>query len=103
MIDDYGNVLAEYDAIRSGAALYDAGLRGLIQVTGKDRAAWLHNLVTNTVKTLQPGQGAYAFALNVKGRILFDANILALADALWLDIDRRYVPKAFAHLDKYII
>jgi folate-binding protein YgfZ len=96
-------VLAEYAAAASGTALFDDSSRGLIQVTGKDRAAWLHNLVSNSVKTLEPRQGCYAFALNVKGRILFDLNILALADALWLDIDRRLVAKAMAHLDRYII
>lgn len=103
MIDDDEIICSEYHAIRNGAAIYNAQDRGLIQVTGKDRAAWLHNLVTNVVKTLTPGQGNYAFALNVKGRILFDLNMLALPDALWLDIDRRLVPKALAHLDRYII
>lgn len=77
--------------------------RGLIEVTGKDRAAWLHNLVTNTVKTVLPGDGNYAFATNVKGRTVFDLNILVLEDRLLLDVDRQQFAGALRHLDRYII
>lgn len=78
-------------------------VRGLLEVTGRDRAAWLHNLVTNAVKTLSPCEGTYAFAANVKGRTLFDLNILVLEDCLWLDIDRRWIEKARSHLERYHI
>jgi folate-binding protein YgfZ len=100
---DFGDPRAEYEAALHDAAIYDARHRGLIEVTGKDRAAWLHNLVTNTVKTLRPGEGNYAFATNAKGRILFDCNILVLPDAIWLDVGRQVVPKALAHLEHYHI
>jgi folate-binding protein YgfZ len=99
----FGEPSAEYISAISTAALYDARLRGLIQLTGKDRASWLNNLVTNSIKDLQPGQGNYAFALNLKGRILFDMNMIVLSDAIWLDIDRRFVSKALAHFDRYLI
>lgn len=103
MAMDYGEPRAEYAAALNAVALFDARDRGLIEVTGNDRAAWLHNLVTNAVKTLRPGDGNYAFASNVQGRILFDCNILVLADRIWMDVDRRYVVEAMAHLDRYII
>lgn len=77
--------------------------RGLIEVRGKDRASWLSNLVTNVVKTLQPGEGNYAFATSVKGRVVFDVNILVLDDCLWLDVDRRQVETATKHLERYVI
>src|SRR5689334_23206729 len=82
MVEDYGDVRAEYDAALKSAGLYDARDRVAIDVTGKDRATWLHNLVTNAVKTLQPGEGRYAFATNMKGRILFDLNILVREDLI---------------------
>jgi aminomethyltransferase len=72
-------------------------------VTGADRAAWLHNLTTNEVKNLQAGEGNYAYALNVKGRILFDLNVVAGADAIWVDLDRRYLDAARKHFEKYTI
>ncbi len=100
---DFGDVRAEYGAALEGAALYDARERGLIELTGGDRAAWLHNLVTNAVKTLRPGEGNYAFATDVKGRILFDFNVLVLDDRIWLDVDRRLIEKAMTHADRYLI
>jgi folate-binding protein YgfZ len=102
-VSDFGDPPAEYAAATSGAAIYVAGNRGLIELTGNDRAVWLHNLTTNTIRTLQPGEGNYTFATNVKGRILLDFNAIVLSDAIWLDIDRRFVAKALTHFDHYLI
>jgi len=99
----YGDWAAEYATARERAGLTDRSWRGLIEITGKDRAAWLHNLVTNEVKNLRPGEGNYAFAVNVKGRTLFDANVLVGADLIWLDFDSRYREKIIPHLDRYVI
>lgn len=100
---DFGDVRAEYTAAATGAAIHDRREQGLIEITGNDRAAWLSNLVTNAVKTLGPGEGNYAFAPSVKGRIQFDLNMLVMADAIWVDLDRRMVEKAMAHFDRYLI
>lgn len=93
----------QYAIARDAAGLLARSDRAVIEAIGKDRAPWLHNLVTNTVKTLQPGEGNYAFAPNVKGRTVFDLNILVLDDRLWLDLDRRWLETAKKHLAKYII
>jgi len=99
----FGDVRAEYDAASDGVGLHDRSYRGLIEITGGDRASWLHNLTTNDIKSVKPGCGLYAFALNIKGRVLFDGNVLALPDALLLDLDRRWIGPAIEHLGKYII
>lgn len=70
---------------------------------GPDRAGWLHALVSNAVRTLDPHAGNYAFALDQRGRVLFDLNVLCLPDVLWLDIDRAALPAARAHLERYLI
>jgi len=100
---DFGDPQAEYNSALTAAGLYDARDRGFIEITGGDRAAWLHNLLTNSVKTLQPGEGNYAFATNAKGRIVFDANVVVLADRIRLDVARPFVAKAAAHLERYHI
>ncbi len=94
---------SEYRAAIEGAAWVRRSDRSMLRVVGKDRAAWLHNLVTNHVKTVGVGEGNYAFALNVKGRILFDLNLLVREDAILLDVDRRWTEPALKHFDKYII
>jgi folate-binding Fe-S cluster repair protein YgfZ len=55
----------QYRAVMTVGGVYARADRGMIEVRGKDRAAWLNNLVTNVVKTLQPGEGNYAFATSV--------------------------------------
>jgi folate-binding protein YgfZ len=92
----------EYRAAREQAGLFDRSNRGLLIVTGADRAAWLHNLVTNAVTTLEENRGNYAFAVNLKGRILFDLNILCLPGMLWLDLDRAAVAMAATHFDRHL-
>lgn len=93
----------EYNAALGSGGVILREDRGLIEVSGADRTDWLHNLVTNVIKTLSPGEGNYAFCINVKGRVVFDMNMLVRQDAIWLDVDRREIDKAMAWLDRYII
>lgn len=99
----FGDPASEYRSAAESAALFDFSDRGLITATGSDRKDWLHNLVTNAVKTLDDMLGNYAFSVDVKGRIQFDLNILSLPDVLWLDIDRSRIPAAMQHLDMRLI
>ena len=103
VVADYGDWLAEYRAVRDAVALMDRDHRGLIEIRGNDRAPWLHNLLTNEVKNLSPGQGVFAFAVNLKGRTLFDLNLLIDADRFLLDLDRRRLNAAQSHLDRYLV
>lgn len=99
----FADVQKEYAAALSGAGLYYAPLRGVIELRGKDRTTWLNNLVTHVITTLSPGEGNYAFVPNAKGRTVADLNMLMLADAIWLDIDRRMIEAAVKHFDHYHI
>jgi len=93
----------QHAAVRESGGFRPIEDRRLFEVTGKDRTEWLHNLVTNTVRTLKTGEGNYAFAVNTQGRTLFDLNIWVHAETLWLDFDTRWADDAVAHLNKYVI
>jgi len=93
----------EYRALGTGPAIVDRSYRAFLEVTGADRATWLHNLTTNQVKNLGRGEGNYAFVLNIQGRILFDVNVLVRAESIWLDLDRRFLETAKKHFSKYSI
>jgi folate-binding protein YgfZ len=93
----------EYRALDIGPAIVDRPYRALLEVTGADRATWLHNLTTNQVKNLGRGEGNYAFVLNIQGRILFDVNMLVRAESIWVDLDRRFLETAKKHFSKYAI
>lgn len=103
LIACHSSVKSEVAAARAGVALFDRNHRGLLEITGRDRLAWLNNLTTRSVKNLQPGDGEYSFFLTAKGRIVFDANVLVIADSVLLDLDRRFVSSALSHLNKYVI
>jgi folate-binding protein YgfZ len=96
-------ISSEYQAALRVGGFARRDDRALLSVSGADRAIWLNNLVTNVIKTLSPGDGNYAFATNVKGRVAFDMNMLALPDRIWLDIDGRQLQTAITHLNRYII
>jgi aminomethyltransferase len=92
-----------YQALREGAAWLDLSSRGRIKATGDDRVRLLHAMCSNHIEALKPGQSCYAFFLNPQGRILADAVILALPDALWIGTEPETRHSLYAHLDKYII
>ena len=43
---DYGDAAAEYDAVRRHVGVIDRADRGLIEATGRDRASFLHALLS---------------------------------------------------------
>ncbi|HWQ86541.1 folate-binding protein [Brevundimonas sp.] len=65
--------------------------RALIRVTGPDARPFLHNLLTQDVETLAPGQLRFGGLLSPPGRLLFDLFLLGLEDGVLLDVaaDRR--------------
>jgi folate-binding protein YgfZ len=94
---------AEFAALRKGCGVYDLGYRAKISLTGNDRVRWLNGMVTNNIRDLQPGHGAYAFLLNPQGRILGDLYAYNRGDSITVDTDRSQVEKILATFDHYII
>ena len=92
-----------YQALRQGAAWLDLDTRGRILARGRDRARLLHNLTSNEVKKMVPGDSCYAFLLNPQGRIQADLHLLCLADHFLLDTDPGLREKVFQHIRRYII
>jgi tRNA-modifying protein YgfZ len=65
--------------------------RALIRVHGEDWRGFLHNLLTNDVEALQPGEARFAGLLTPQGRLLFDLFVIGQEDGCLLDVaaDRR--------------
>jgi folate-binding protein YgfZ len=102
IVESYGEVEAEYAALRKAAALMDAPHRAIVILTGKDRLSFLHNKVTNDTNHLAAGQGCYAYLLNLKGRITLDMNILQAEEATLVDLDWRLAPHFLEVMEKYV-
>ena len=86
-----------------GAALFSLTGRTQIEITGADRASFLHNFCTHHIKGLTVGQGCEAFVTSIKGRILFHVLVFAAEGSLWVETEPGQGPALIAHLDRYII
>ncbi|MGH6976688.1 MAG: YgfZ/GcvT domain-containing protein, partial [Stellaceae bacterium] len=64
------------------------GGRGVLEVAGADRVAFLQGLVSNDVAKAVGGAPVYAALLTAQGKYLHDFFVVALGDALYLDGER---------------
>jgi folate-binding protein YgfZ len=99
---DYGDATAEYRAVREGAGVVDRSDRGLIEVTGRDRAAFLHALLSNEVKALAPGQGCEAALLDVHGKVQVTLLVWVLDDRIVLVTPAGMAAATSEMLDRYL-
>lgn len=99
----FGNVTDEFVALKSTCGVYELPERAKIKLTGSDRVRWLNGMVTNNVRDLATGHGAYAFLLNPQGHILGDMTAYNRSDHLLLESDRTQTEKLLSTFDHYII
>ena len=88
---------------RLGAGLFDRSLRAGLIFTGPDRVTFLHNLLSNDIAALRPGTGCYATLLTRESKVVADADVLCMDDAIRLELDRRVKDKARAHLERFLV
>jgi glycine cleavage system T protein len=99
----YRDSKAEYAAARSAAGIFDFSFRARFVARGPDRVGFLHNMLSNDVKSLGPGQGMYATLLDVKGHILADLRVYSEPDQILLETDADLIEKTVNTLERYII
>lgn len=100
--EKFTDITREYQVVRTQVGLIDLSFRGKIQLAGPDRTQFLHGMVTQDVKGIAEGSGAYAVMLNAKGHILADMNIYNMGDWLFLDVAPDLKNKVLETLDKYL-
>lgn len=93
----------EYQALTQGVGVADVSDRSFVELVGADRAKFLHNLCSNDVLRLAPGQGCEALLLNAKGRVVGHVFVYCSPEALVLDSAPGQSEKLLTHLDRYII
>jgi folate-binding protein YgfZ len=100
------NIKSELTAIRESAAIFPLdGLnaRAFLRITGEDATRWLNGMVTNSIQSLQPGEGNYNFLLNAQGRIQGDCIIYRDGDEFLLETQNSKLETVKQHLDRFII
>ncbi len=91
-----------YHALREGAAIGAIAPRNAIGVTGKDRATYLHGLLTNDIQALTPGTGCYAAWLTPQGRMLTDIHVFDSGEMILLDVPADVLPATLQRLDQFL-
>ena len=98
----YGDAADEYMAARRRAVLVDRGHYGILEVEGRDRATFLHALLSNEVKALAPGQGCAATLLDVHGKVQVVLSVWVLDDRILLVVPPGTARKVLEALDHYL-
>jgi len=75
-----------YEAARAGAAWATLPGRGLIAVSGPLRQKFLHDILSNDVKSRAAGEGCRAALMDVKGRLLAFLRALVEKDEIVLEV-----------------
>ena len=68
--------------VREGAAWTRLSRLGLIRVAGPQRVKFLHNLLSNDISGLTPGQSRLAALMNLKGQQVAWMRVMAESEAL---------------------
>ncbi|MEX2171252.1 MAG: glycine cleavage T C-terminal barrel domain-containing protein [Pirellulales bacterium] len=92
-----------YQALTSVAGFVELVDWSCIEVSGGDRAKFLHNMCTNDVLGLTPGQGCEAFFTDVKAHILAHVLVTCREESLVLTRSAPQVADLIGHLDRYVI
>ena len=100
--ESYGDPRAEYEAVRHAVGLIDHGNLGVLEVTGRDRAAFLHAMLSNDVKSLAPGQGCRAAFLDVHGKVHVLLFVWVLEDRIMVITPGGMAAKTNEALDRYL-
>src|SRR5258708_3377164 len=96
------DALAEYHAARDAVGIADRSDLGVVEVTGRDRAKFLHALLSNDIAALAAGQGCAATLLDVHGKVQVTLVVLALDDRLLLLTPPGMGESTVAALDHYL-
>lgn len=99
----FGDPVREAAALRQDAGLVDLAWRGVIEMTGRDRARFLHGMCTHEIKKLTPGQGTMAAIVNRQGKMVAEMIAYVAENAILLEMDRSNLQPTIDHLSKFLV
>src|SRR5882762_467459 len=92
----------EYRAARNAVGLVDRRDWGMLELTGRDRATFLHALLSNEIKALAPGQGCAATLLDVHGKVQVVVDVWVADDRIFVVTPPAMAQKTAEALDHYL-
>jgi aminomethyltransferase len=76
----YSGIIAEHNAVRRAAGVFDVSHMGIIDITGEDALAFIQKIATNDASLLEVGQAQYSILCNESGGVIDDILIYRLPD-----------------------
>nr|WP_211658891.1 folate-binding protein YgfZ [Phytoactinopolyspora halophila] len=95
----YGEPFREQRNLVSGQGAVDLSHRDVVKVSGPDRLTWLHQLVSQHLEELSPGEPTAALVLDVKGRVEHAMYGVDDGSALWFHLERGSAESLVQYLD----
>jgi tRNA-modifying protein YgfZ len=102
-MSDFFEWQADYDALTTRCGVIQLAGWSQVQVSGRDSASFLHNMCTNDIRKLEPGQSCEAFFTDVKGKIVTHVLVIATGEHIELLTVPGQAERLITHLDRYII
>ncbi len=93
----------DYEALLAGSGFAELRDWSVVTMTGADRQSFLHNMCTNDIRRLSPGDRCEAFCTNVQGKIVAHLFVIVQQDQFDLLTVPRQAETLINHLDRYII
>ncbi|MGW7240673.1 CAF17-like 4Fe-4S cluster assembly/insertion protein YgfZ [Streptomyces sp. NPDC054804] len=95
----YGDLFREQRALADGAGFVDLSHRGVVTVTGEDRLAWLHLLLTQHVSELPVGEATEALVLSAHGHIEHALYLVDDGTTVWAHVEPGTAEALIAYLE----
>lgn len=96
----FGEPAKEQRALAEGKAWADLSHLSIIEVSGEDRAKWLHDLTTQFLTDLTAGDWRSAMILDPNGHVEYQFNLVDDGTSTFIVIDPQYAETLLAYLLK---
>jgi len=96
----FGQPAQEQRALAEGKAWADLSHLAILEVSGDDRAKWLHDLTTQHLSELEVGTWSSALILDHNGHLEYQFNLVDDGTATYLVLDSAYAQPLLQYLLK---
>lgn len=96
----FGQPAQEQRALAEGKAWADLSHLAILEVSGSDRAKWLHDLTTQHLTELEVGTWSSALILDHNGHLEYQFNLVDDGTATYLVLDSQYAQALLQYLLK---
>lgn len=99
----FEKISQEFNKLRDGRGHIDQPDWKVLEVTGKDRRRFLHNLISQNLETMTVGDRKWSTLLDSKGRLIGFFQVWMLSEKILLLVHEAQKEKVFKTLDTYLI